>query len=45
MFIKNKLTGAVFEVTEKYYEEYQKSNPDIEVIEEPKVKKTKLGGE
>lgn len=45
MFIKNKLTGAVFEVTEKYYEEYQKSNLDIEVIEDPKVKKTKLGGE
>lgn len=45
MFIKNKLTGAVFEVTEKYYEDYQKYNPDIEVIEDVKPKKTKLGGE
>ena len=37
MFIKNKLTGAIFEVTEKYYEDYQKNNKDIEVIEEPNL--------
>ena len=49
MFIKNKLTGAIFEVTEKYYEDYQKNNKDIEVMEEPKKKAVKptivLGGE
>lgn len=49
MFVKNKNTEMVFEITEDYYNEFLSKNPDLEVIEEPKKKAVKptivLGGE
>lgn len=46
MLVKNIKTGAIFDVTEKYYEEFMKNNQDIEKIESKKEKNVKpFGGE